>query len=243
VSAAALPEEAVILAGGLGTRLRAVVSDVPKPMAPIAGRPFLEWLLEGLARRGVRRAVVATGHLAEVLEGRLGDSRAGVALAYSREEAPLGTGGALWKALALCRAPRVLALNGDTWLGADIAALAAAAAGGADGALAARPVPDRARYGALRLGADSRLLGMEEKGPSGPGLINAGLYLLPRDLPARRPMPGAFSFESEVLARPGALDLRAVPVAAADFLDIGTPEDFARAQELIPRWASAGVAA
>lgn len=239
--APAIPEEAVILAGGLGTRLRAVVSDVPKPMAPIAGRPFLEWLLEGLARRGVRRAVVATGHLAEVLEGRLGAACAGVALAYSREETPLGTGGALWKALALCRAPRVLALNGDTWLGADLAALAAAAEG-ADGAIAARPVADRARYGALLLGEGGRLLGMEEKGPAGPGLINAGLYLLPRDLPARRPTAGAFSFEAEVLARPGGLDLRAVPVAAADFLDIGTPEDFARAQGLIPRWA-AGVPA
>ncbi len=231
-----LPEEAVILVGGLGTRLRAVVSDVPKPMAPIAGRPFLAWLLEGLARRGVRRAVLATGHLAEVLEGRLGAEHAGVALAYSREEAPLGTGGALWRALALCGGARVLALNGDTWLGAEIAPLAAVAA---DIVVAARPVPDVARYGALRLAGD-RILGMDEKGGSGPGLINAGLYLLPRDLPARRPMPPAFSFEAEVLARPGGLDLRAVPVAAADFLDIGTPEDFARAQALVPAWAGGG---
>lgn len=229
-----VPHEAVILAGGLGTRLRAVVSDVPKPMAPIAGRPFLHWLLEGLARQGIRRAVLATGYMAGVLEDRLGASHAGVELLYSREEEPLGTGGAIWRALGRCAGGRVFVLNGDTWLGAELAPLAALPK--ADGVIAARPVEDRARYGALVLEGD-RLRGMEEKGRHGPGLINAGLYLLRRDLPALRPQAGAFSFEGEVLARPAGLDLRAVPVAA-DFLDIGTPEDFARAQELIPAWAA-----
>lgn len=231
-----IPAEAIVLAGGLGTRLRAVVRDVPKPLAPVAGRPFLAWLLDGLARQGVGRTILATGYLGDLVQDALGATHAGMALAYLREEAPLGTGGALYNALRLVEGERVFVLNGDTWLGAPLAPLAEEAPG-ADLVLAVRPVPDRARYGTVRV-EGNRILGLEEKGPSGPGLVNAGLYLARRDLPERRPMPAAFSLETEVLARPGELDLRAHRTEA-DFLDIGTPEDFARAQELIPAWAAA----
>lgn len=230
------PEEAVILAGGLGTRLRPVVADVPKPLAPVAGRPFLHWLIEGLARRGIRRAVLATGYGAEAIRAACGDSHAGVALLHAREEAPLGTGGALWAALAHIGGERAFVLNGDTWLGCDLASLAAEAPA-ADLVLAVRPVPDRARYGSVAVRGNA-VLGLEEKGRSGPGLVNAGTYLVRRDLPVRRPVAGAFSLEAEVLARPEGLDLRA-HATEAPFLDIGTPEDYARAQMLIPAWAAA----
>lgn len=231
-----LPAEAVILAGGLGTRLRAVVRDVPKPLAPVAGRPFLHWLIEGLARQGIRRAVLATGYMAEVIHAACGEAHAGVTLVHAREAAPLGTGGALWAALGHVAGARAFVLNGDTWLGLDLAALAAEAPE-ADLVLAVRPVPDRARYGSVVVRGNA-VLGMEEKGPSGPGLVNAGTYLVRRDLPARRPVAGAFSLEAEVLARPEGLDLRAHRTEAP-FLDIGTPEDYARAQTLIPAWAAA----
>ncbi|MBL6457595.1 nucleotidyltransferase family protein [Belnapia sp. T6] len=231
-----IPAEAIVLAGGLGTRLRAVVRDVPKPLAPVAGRPFLAWLLDGLARQGVARTILATGYLGDLVQDALGTTHAGMALAYVREEAPLGTGGALYNALRLAEGERVFVLNGDTWLGAPLAPLAEEAPG-ADLVLAVRPVPDRARYGTVRV-EGNRILGLEEKGPSGPGLVNAGLYLARRDLPERRPMPASFSLETEVLARPGGLDLRAHRTEA-EFLDIGTPEDFARAQALIPAWAAA----
>jgi D-glycero-alpha-D-manno-heptose 1-phosphate guanylyltransferase len=231
-----LPAEAVVLAGGLGTRLRPVVSEVPKPLAPVAGRPFLHWLLDGLARQGIGRVVLATGYLGHLIEHSIGRAHAGMEIAYAREETPLGTGGAIWAALSHCAGERVFVLNGDTWLGAALAPIAAQAPA-ADLVLAVRPVPDRARYGSVLVGAENRVLGLEEKGHSGPGLVNAGLYLMRRDLPSRRAMPAAFSLETEVLARPEGLDLRAHRTEAA-FLDIGTPEDFGRAQALIPAWAS-----
>lgn len=230
-----IPREAIILAGGFGTRLRAVVSDVPKPLAPVAGRPFLHWLLEGLARQGVARVILATGYMGDVIRDTLGTSHAGMTLVHTREEAPLGTGGALWAALAHGTQPRIFALNGDTWLGAPLAPIADEAPD-ADLVLAVRPVEDRARYGSVVV-EGNRVRGLAEKGPSGPGLVNAGVYLLRRDLPARRPMPGAFSLEAEVLSHPGELDLRAHRTEAP-FLDIGTPEDYARAQALIPEWAA-----
>lgn len=229
--------EAIVLAGGLGTRLRPVVADRPKVLAPVAGRPFLHWLLQGLARQGILRTVLATGYMAEAVRESVGEAFAGLAVAYSHETTPLGTGGAIYAALAHCSGARVAVLNGDSWLGLDLAGLAAAAPG-ADLVVAARPVADRARYGSLRTAA-GRLLGMAEKGVGGPGLINAGLYRLGRDLPARRPQPPAFSFETAVLADPAGLDAR-VYVTEAPFIDIGTPEDYARAQELIPRWAGGG---
>ncbi len=230
------PREAIILAGGFGTRLRAVVSDVPKPLAPVAGRPFLHWLLDGLARQGIARVILATGYMGDVIHEILGDTHAGMTLVHAREETPLGTGGAFWAGLRLAEEERVFVLNGDTWLGAPLAPLAAEAPQ-ADLVLAVHPVPDRARYGTVRI-EGNRILGMDEKGQSGPGLINAGLYVARRDLPARCPMPEAFSLEAEVLSRPAGLDLRAYRTEAP-FLDIGTPEDFARAQQLIPAWAGA----
>ena len=236
MTAQAPPREAIVLAGGFGTRLRAVVSDVPKPLAPVAGRPFLHWLLDGLARQGIARVILATGYMGDLMRDILGDAHAGMALVHAREETPLGTGGALFAALAHATQERVFVLNGDTWLGIPLAPLAAAAPE-ADLALAVRPVPDRARYGSV-LVEGNRILGLEEKGPSGPGLVNAGVYVARCDLPSRRPMPAAFSLEAEVLARPGDLDLRAHRTDAT-FLDIGTPEDFARAQTLIPAWAAA----
>ena len=119
-----------------------------------------------------------------------------------------------------------------------IVAPLAAEAPSADLVLAVRPVADRARYGSVRV-EGNRVLGLEEKGPTGPGLVNAGLYVLRRDLPVRRPFPGAFSLEAEVLSKPDGLDLRAHRTEAS-FIDIGTPEDFAAAQDLLPRWASGG---
>jgi D-glycero-alpha-D-manno-heptose 1-phosphate guanylyltransferase len=231
------PREAVVLAGGLGTRLRPVVADLPKPLAPIAGRPFLHWLLEGFARQGIARAVLAVGYRAEAIRAALGARFAGIELVYAVEETPLGTGGAIWAALGLCAEARVVVANGDSWIGASLAALAAAAPA-ADLVLTVRPVPDRARYGAVVVEGD-RVLGMAEKGGEGPGLVNAGLYLMRRDLPARRPMPASFSVEHDVLARPAGLDIRAL-VTEAPFIDIGTPEDYAAAQGLIPEWAGAG---
>ena len=229
------PTEAIVLAGGLGTRLRPVVADVPKPLAPIAGRPFLFWLLDGLARQGITHVLLATGYMSGSIADAVGRTHAGMRISHLPEPSPLGTGGAVWAALGACCTKRVLVANGDSWIGARVAGLAAHAPG-ADLVLTLRPVADRARYGSVRLDAD-RVVGLDEKGQSGPGLVNAGLYLMRADLPARRAMPASFSLETEILAHPGTLDLRGWQTDAP-FIDIGTPEDFAAAQELLPRWAA-----
>jgi hypothetical protein len=193
-----------------------------------AGRgPALpRWLLDGLERQGFAEVILATGYMGDVVRDTLGDSHAGMALTYAPDEKPRGACGALYNAL------RVFVLNGDTWFGAPLAAEAQ----GADLMLAVRPVPHRVRYCKVRV-EGNRILGLEGKGRSGPGLVNAGLYLGRRDLPARRPMPHAFILEIEVLAGPDGLDLR-THRTEAEALDIGTPEDFARAQDLIPAWAA-----
>jgi D-glycero-alpha-D-manno-heptose 1-phosphate guanylyltransferase len=230
------PHEMIILTGGLGTRLRGVVNDVPKPLAPVGGRPFLFWLLEGIALRGIRRAVLAVGYRAAQIQAAVGQSFAGLDIVYACEDAPLGTGGAIWAALSLCEGERVFVANGDSWIGVDFMALAAAAPD-ADIVLTVRPVPDRSRYGSVRSDG-TRLLGMDEKTGNGPGLVNAGVYVLRRDLPTRLAMPVAFSFEKEILCAPSAIDVR-LHVSDGPFIDIGTPADLAAAQSLIPAWFAA----
>ncbi len=228
----ALPD-AVILAGGLGTRLRGVVADVPKPLAPVAGRPFLAWLLDRLARDGIGRVVLSTGHLGHLIRAAIGVAHAGMAVEYAHEDAPLGTGGATYAALGRCRTDRAFVLNGDTWLDADLRAMASTRG---DIVLAVRAVADRARYGSVVMEGD-RVVGLAEKGGTGPGLINGGIALLRRDLPDHRPRAAPFSLETGLLADPAGLDVRAF-VTPGRFLDIGTPEDYAAAQALIPAWAS-----
>jgi D-glycero-alpha-D-manno-heptose 1-phosphate guanylyltransferase len=228
--------EAIVLAGGFGTRLRPVISNVPKALAPVGGRPFLHWLLDSLAQQGVARVLLAVGYMGDALHGAVGTQHAGMEIVYSREAKPLGTGGAMWAALQLCEEKRVLVLNGDTWLSIPLAPLAAEMPD-ADLVLAVRAVNDRSRFGSLMLDGN-RVLGLLEKGPSGPGLINAGIYVARCDLPTRHPMRETFSLEGDVLAAPGALDLRA-HLTDAPFLDIGTPNDYAAAQTLIPAWAAA----
>ncbi|TNY25668.1 nucleotidyltransferase family protein [Fulvimonas soli] len=225
-------EEAIILVGGLGTRLRAVVSDLPKPLAPVAGRPFLAWVLDHLAAQGMRHVVLAAGYLAErVIEG-IGKEWRGMLLDYSIEVSPLGTGGAVRQACSMLGGGATHVLNGDTFLRYDLRALERAVQhAGADLGMALARVDDVARYGAV-LRDGERVVGFKEKGESGPGYINAGsYYLTPAAIQALPPEP-AFSFESEVLA-PLTLAGRVCGFdATSGFIDIGVPEDYRRAQSL-----------
>jgi D-glycero-alpha-D-manno-heptose 1-phosphate guanylyltransferase len=223
--------EAIILAGGLGTRLRGVVGDRPKPMAPVGGRPFLAHLLDWLAAGGVRHAVLAVGHQHEVIRQHFGSSHGEVALSYVVETEPLGTGGGLRLGATALRGDEAFALNGDTLFAVDLPALAALFADrGAEAVLALKRVPDVGRYGAVRLGPDGRVLAFGEKGGTGPGSINGGVYALRRSLLADPALPDVFSFERDLL-EPRHRDLRAYGLESdAYFVDIGIPEDYARAQ-------------
>lgn len=225
-------DEAVILAGGLGTRLRGIVDDVPKPLAPVAGRPFLAWLLDALATQGLRRVVLATGYRGEQVEAALGTAWRGMTLAYSREPAPLGTGGAIVHALREVPGDAFFVLNGDTWLELDYAAFGSAVTeDGARLGIALARVPDVARYGAVRL-EENRVIGFDEKGVSGAGFINAGVYWMRRGLLEGRPSGVAFSFEREVLMPTVSREPVIGYTDTNGFIDIGVPDDYRRAQQL-----------
>ena len=228
--------DAVILAGGFGTRLASVVSDVPKQMAPIAGRPFLERLLDRLIDQGIARVVLAVGHKREVIQAHFGSRYRTLEVLYSVEGEPLGTGGALRQAFEEHRLERALALNGDTYCTADLAALSAAhAQAGRDATLTLVPMADAGRYGAVELDGAGRIAAFREKDPAPkPGLINAGIYALERRVFALAAAEKKFSFEQAVLQAHAATAGFAGHIAQdALFIDIGVPDDYHRAQTLL----------
>lgn len=176
--------EAIILAGGFGTRLRHVVSNVPKPMAPVAGRPFLEHLLDRLVAQGFSHVVLSTGHMHEKIEQHFGAGYKGLPLNYAYESQPLGTGGGMMNALRLCREQRVAVMNGDTLFCIDFNDLEACYRNHTTLlAMALRRMEDTSRYGSVCTDADGRVTAFVEKSAAcGGGLINGGIYLLDRDL-------------------------------------------------------------
>ena len=227
-------EEAIVLVGGLGTRLRGVVADLPKPLAPVAGRPFLAHLLDQLAAGGLRRVILATGYLAEKIEQTIGSRWAGMDIVYSQEPEPLGTGGAILRAASQLQGDGVHVANGDTFLRYDLHAIERMVCR-ADVAMgvALAEVRDVARYGAVEVSGE-RVTAFLEKGGHGHGLINAGSYFLTASGLANLPMDeGAYSFENRVLL-PEAMAGRVVAFRdTSDFIDIGVPADYALAQHLL----------
>lgn len=226
--------EAIVLAGGFGTRLAHVVPDVCKPMAPVAGRPFLRFIMDQLAAAGFDRAVVADGYRREQIEDFFGSAYRGMAVEYSPEDTPLFTGGAVKRALGRCQSDWVFVLNGDTWLDADFAAMEAAAADAHDGVsavIAVKRMRDFERYGTVDVDAGGALTAFHEKRPCEEGLINAGVYLLRGD--ALDNMPEKFSLESDYFERVvGKRALRATECTGG-FIDIGVPEDYELSQTML----------
>lgn len=222
--------EAIVLAGGLGTRLAGRLEGVPKSMAPIAGRPFLEIVLEQLRRAGCRRVVLAVGHLHTVIQCHFGAAFNGIRIDYSIESSPLGTGGAIRQALAQITEEFVLVLNGDTFLQVDYGEMMRYhMSEGATVSIAAVHRPDIARYGGVVI-EDKRIIGYEEKGRSSPGWISAGVYVLPRNLVWPPALGEKFSIEYDFFAPEIARLRPAAYKVDGYFLDIGIPEDLDRAQ-------------
>ena len=228
--------EAIVLAGGLGTRLASRLEGVPKSMAPVAGRPFLEILLAQLRRAGCARALLSVGHLHTVIQDRFGAAFDGMRVDYVIEDAPLGTGGAIRLALAEAREDSVLALNGDTFLDADYAEMMRFHADeGAGLTIAVVHQPDVARYGGVVV-ENKRIVAFEEKGRSGSGWISAGAYVLNRNLEWPHSLRERFSIEKDFFApKIGRLAPAAYEVKGY-FLDIGVPEDLDRAQTELARF-------
>lgn len=224
--------EAIILAGGLGTRLRSVVQDVPKPMAPVAGRPFLEYLLEHLSKQGLKRAILSVGYKGETVQQHFGATFAGIELAYAYEAEPLGTGGGIQQAAKQLQSDDFFILNGDTIFTANLQRFwDFFQEKKADLALALCEMQDFERYGVVETDNQGRVEAFLEKKPRKKGLINAGIYLCRRATLQEVELPRKFSFEKDFLERYlTQLAVYGLPMKGY-FLDIGIPEDYTRAQE------------
>jgi D-glycero-alpha-D-manno-heptose 1-phosphate guanylyltransferase len=228
---------AVVLAGGLGTRVQHLLPGVPKPMAPVAGKPFLEWVVRYLAKQGIRRVIISTGYLAEVVEQYFRDHPLpGVSIECIAEAAPLGTGGGFLHAIrtACGQPPGWLVMNGDSLAFADLASVVAPLADSTtSGVIVGRFVPDASRYGTLGTGPMGELLRFEEKRP-GSGVINSGIYLLRNSTVNEFPDGLPLSLEKDIFPSWIARGVRLKTVVTeAPFLDIGTPESLPQAESFI----------
>jgi D-glycero-alpha-D-manno-heptose 1-phosphate guanylyltransferase len=226
--------EAVVLAGGFGTRLRSVVSDVPKPMAPVNGRPFLELLLEYWIRQGVQRFVLSIGYLAEKISGHFGRQWGGVEIAYALETEPLGTGGGVMLAAAQATHDELLVLNGDTFFAVDLATLSSFhRESNADCTFSLFRTSDTKRYMGLALDGEGRVV---ELASAGSNLGTGGVILLnSKALRALPWKPGErASLEADMLPEGQRRGWRICGREfAATFIDIGVPEDYRRAPEVL----------
>lgn len=224
--------EGIVLAGGFGTRLRQVVPDLPKPMAPVGRRPFLEILLSTLARKGFTRIVLSLGFMAEKIITHFGESYAGMHLVYEVESQPLGTGGAIRAALTRCESDHVFIFNGDTYLDLEVNELESLWQDRRHPIIVVRKVPDTERFGRVEM-SDGRINAFLEKGMSGAGLINAGCYVLPKEALNNFPLGQPFSLETEFFMK----YLQRIKfdgfVTQGKFIDIGVPDDYALAQTVL----------
>lgn len=224
--------QAILLAGGLGTRLRSVVNDRPKPMALIDGRPFMEYVIHGLSAHGVDEIIFAVGYKGSMVEEHFGDGSAfGVKVFYAYEEELLGTAGAIKNAGRFVTGDDFLVLNADTYYQMDYSRLRRVRRDyNLDMALVLREVPDISRYGEAVLDG-VMLAGFNEKTPDArPGTINGGVYLMSRDLLAEIP-EGKVSLENEMIPR-WMKEGRRLGGFVNDgyFIDIGVPEDYFKFQ-------------
>ncbi|MEE9542950.1 MAG: nucleotidyltransferase family protein [Thermodesulfobacteriota bacterium] len=232
---------AVILAGGKGTRLRDAVSDVPKVLARVLGRPFITYLLDQLDEAGLKKVVLSTGYMNEMVSAELGDSYKDLKLSYSVEETPLGTGGGLRKALGLLDSELALIMNGDSYADLDLKAfLEWFYLRDRKAAMALASVDDNSRYGSVEVSEDGAISAFKEKsagnGKAGGhggrgGLINAGVYLVKRSLIAEIKEGAPYSLERELFPsliskEDGLWGYR----FDGAFIDIGTPESYAMAE-------------
>lgn len=220
--------EAIVLAGGFGTRLRSCVDNLPKPLAPIGGKPFLHYLLDYLYANGVHRAIISTGYLADYIEEQIGRTYRGMVVDYCREESPLGTGGAIKKALDMCSEEYAVAVNGDSFFDVDLFEMQNFhRESGCPLTIAARKVPWAENSGFLTI-ENGRLSGFREKGVKSAGLINGGIYFINKNL-LDSIEEKKFSFEKLILE--GGYCPVAVTESNGYFIDIGIPENYKKAEK------------
>ncbi|MFT4063005.1 MAG: nucleotidyltransferase family protein [Edaphocola sp.] len=223
--------ECIVLAGGLGTRLSSVVSDVPKCMAPVAGKPFLEHILLFFESQFVDHVIFSLGYKSEVIVEYLRGKAYTFKTSWVIEQEPLGTGGGIRRALAKSREQQVFVLNGDTMFQVDLRQMQRNFRQGYKAMLALKPMQHFERYGAVKLAADSTIEAFEEKKLQTEGLINGGVYLINKMLANLDVYPEKFSFEKDFLEPETLNGSLQGYVSDTYFIDIGIPEDYYKAQE------------
>lgn len=223
--------EAIILAGGLGTRLRHVIADIPKAMALLNNQPFLNYIFNYLDKNNIKKAILATGHLHHKIEEYYGNSYQNIEIEYSIESEPLGTGGAIKKALGKASSETVLIMNGDTFFDLNITDMFLVHKNtNADMTIALKPMHNISRYGIVKI-ENAKVVGFEEKKKEEFGYINGGVYLAKKNLFDKLDLPNKFSFEKDFLKKlVSQLKIYAF-ISDTYFIDIGIPEDYEKAQE------------
>ena len=221
---------AVVLCGGLGTRLGELTRETPKPLLEVGGKPLVAHVLEKLQAGGVTQACLAVSFQWQKLKYALGDSWNGLQLTYSVESEPMGTGGAVRQALQQMGWAEAFVANGDTLIDVDLGGMRnVATTNQADWVIALKLVDDAARFGRVNIGTGLRVTSFSEKGLPGPGLINAGLYWLRARVLEQAPL-GVFSLERDLMAVSVSELAMYGFVTSGYFIDMGIPEDLERAR-------------
>ncbi len=230
---------ALILAGGLGTRLQSILPDRPKVLAPVAGRPFLSYLLDQLISTGFRHVILCSGYKGKKIRAAFGDKYGRLNIWYSQEPEPLGTGGALRFGLPLVSTESVLITNGDSYVNCNLTDyLDWYFENEFQASLLLTYLSDTSRYGRVEVDDEGSIAKFDEKSTShGPGWVNAGVYIFSRNLIESIPMGQPFSLERQFFPSLIGRGLHGFRTKGA-FIDIGTPESYARAEEYFSKVSS-----
>ncbi|ECR6676698.1 nucleotidyltransferase family protein [Campylobacter jejuni] len=215
--------QAIILCGGLGTRLKSVIKDIPKPMAPINNKPFLEFIFEYLKKQGIKEIILAVSYKYEVIQEYFKDEFLGIKIKYSIEKEPLGTGGAIKQALKFIK-NELYVLNGDTFFDIDLSKLKLDKS---KICLALKQMNDFDRYGTINIDKHGLVISFKEKVFKKQGLINGGIYFLNKDIFNDFTLQEKFSFEEFLQENYKKLKARAC-IFDDYFIDIGVPSDYER---------------
>jgi D-glycero-alpha-D-manno-heptose 1-phosphate guanylyltransferase len=223
--------EAIVLAGGLGTRLKPVVTELPKSLAPVSGKPFLGYLLDYSLQQGIEKFIFALGYKTEQIEAFVRNHLPAGNYVFSIENEPLGTGGAIHRAAALVSSPNVIVLNADTFFAVSYLNLSIVhELQKADCTLALKPMKSFDRYGAVQI-EKQVITGFSEKKYQKEGLINGGVYALSLEPFLQKKLPAIFSFEKDYLEKEYTNGRIRGLISDAYFIDIGIPEDYKRAEK------------
>lgn len=226
-------QEAIILAGGLGTRLKGVIDDIPKVMAPVNGRPFLEYLLDYLDHNVIEHVVLSVGYKHEIIQNHFKDQYKSIKIDYAIEDKPLGTGGGIQKAFQYIKGTKTLVFNGDTMFRVNLSRINEFHfSKSARFTIVLRQVEDISRYGSVETNVNNRITRFNEKGvQAGKGKINGGVYLINKSFFTENSFPEKFSLEKDGFEKMYETQPFHAITCKQYFIDIGIPEDYQKAQD------------